>query len=204
MINSILYSLILSLIILLGIFSIYNFLGINLLLEKIISFSIASKLIFGVCILFLGAMFLYSGVDKASNFDSKLSKLQAKLPNLSSDITKLGLGLVTILEILLPIILVFVFLQIFFTGKVSPLLLSLNNFLLLALLIFLIVVTYIYHPPSTNKMIPFLSNVCTFGGILLLLLILNMNKTIPPQKVSSMSNVMPIMSKIGGVGAPVA
>ena len=34
-------------------------------------------------------------------------------------------------------------------------------------LLFLIVVTLLYHPP-TDKMIPFLSNVTTFGGMLLI------------------------------------
>jgi uncharacterized membrane protein YphA (DoxX/SURF4 family) len=145
------------------------------MLKKLLSISIISKVIFAVCIISLSAMFLYSGIDKLSNFDSKVSTLQNKLPSLSTNITKIGLGLVTVLEILVPIVLNILLLQIFLTGKVSPLLLSLNNFLLLALLIFIIVVTCIYHPPSTNKMIPFLSNVCTFGGILLLLLTLNMN-----------------------------
>jgi hypothetical protein len=175
--NSI-YTLILSLIILLGIFSIYNFSGLNLILKKLISVSFVSKIIFGLCIIALAAMFLYSGVDKLLNFDSKVNTLQAKLPNLSTEITKTGLGLVTVLEILVPIILIIVFLQIFFSGNVSPLLLSLTNFLLIALLIFVVVVTLIYHPPSRNKMIPFLSNTCTFGGILLLLLTLNMTQTI--------------------------
>jgi len=34
-------------------------------------------------------------------------------------------------------------------------------------LLFLIVVTFLYHPP-TEQLIPFLSNVTTFGGLLLI------------------------------------
>ena len=36
-----------------------------------------------------------------------------------------------------------------------------------AFIVFLIVVTYLYHPPW-DKMIPFLSNVTTTGGLLLI------------------------------------
>ena len=35
----------------------------------------------------------------------------------------------------------------------------------LVFLAFVIVVTFLYHPP-TDKMIPFLSNMTTFGGLL--------------------------------------
>ena len=42
---------------------------------------------------------------------------------------------------------------------------NLIKFIYLLYLAFLIVVTLLYHPPSSH-MIPFLSNVTTFGGML--------------------------------------
>ena len=104
-------------------------------------------------------MFVYSGINKIFSFQKKVNVLQkkTKLPLL---INQLGMIGVIILEILGSAIIIMYYLN---PNLISKLLV---NIVKLLFLLFLIVVTLLYHPPSRKKMIPFLSNLTTFSGLL--------------------------------------
>jgi hypothetical protein len=114
-------------------------------------------------------MFVYSGFDKIMNFRNKVNVLQKKLPFFSKNILDIGMALVIILEIFGPLIILF---RIVAEKNCSEFLKVLSNITLVLFLIFLILVTLLYHPPRLG-IIPFLSNCTTFAGLLLLLTILN-------------------------------
>lgn len=103
-------------------------------------------------------MFLYSGYNKILNFNKKVFTLQKKT-GLPHSINVLGLILVILLEILGSIIIISYFVN---NKVISKKIVKAVNMLFL---LFLVVVTFLYHPP-TDKMIPFLSNVTTFAGLL--------------------------------------
>ena len=48
-----------------------------------------------------------------------------------------------------------------------------TNITIILFILFLIVVTFIYHPPG-KKMIPFMSNMCDIGAFILLLCLFNL------------------------------
>tara|TARA_B100001093_G_C26490778_1_gene868926 strand:+ start:114 stop:482 length:369 start_codon:yes stop_codon:yes gene_type:complete len=104
-------------------------------------------------------MFLYSGINKIFKFNIKVNTLQSKI-NLPHIICSIGMILVIILEIAAPLI---IYYNTIYPNKLE----LLTKLSYIALLLFLIVVTFLYHPP-TDKLIPFLSNVTTFAGILYL------------------------------------
>ena len=109
-----------------------------------------------VCLFFV--MFVYSGVLKILNFDKKVDTL-GKKTMLPKSINIMGMIGVILLEIFGSIIIVVDRLN---ENIVPDLLIKLIYGLYFA---FLVVVTLLYHPPSSH-MIPFLSNVTTFGGLL--------------------------------------
>jgi len=109
-----------------------------------------------VCLFFV--MFVYSGVLKILNFDKKVDVL-GKKTMLPKSINIMGMIGVILLEIFGSIIIVVDRLN---ENIVPDLLIKLIYGLYFA---FLVVVTLLYHPPSSH-MIPFLSNVTTFGGLL--------------------------------------
>lgn len=111
------------------------------------------------------AMFIYSGVNKIMKFDQKVVTLKDK-SKVSDGLAKFGLILVIILEIVGSLYIIFYIL--FFKDRQSTILYYLALTVLFCFLLFMIVVTFLYHPPS-DKIIPFLSNVTTFGGFLLIL-----------------------------------
>ena len=111
------------------------------------------------------AMFIYSGVNKIMKFDKKVVTLKDK-SKVSDGLAKFGLILVIILEIVGSLYIIFYIL--FFKDRQSNILYYLALTVLFCFLLFMIVVTFLYHPPS-DKIIPFLSNVTTFGGFLLIL-----------------------------------
>ena len=113
----------------------------------------------GVAIFLFFIMFIYSGINKIFSFNNKTKTLQKKI-NLPYSICALGMGLVILLEIIGPLIIYYNFLN---PSKLK----ELTKATYLCFLLFLIVVTIIYHPP-TDKMIPFLSNVTTFSGLMYL------------------------------------
>lgn len=131
-------------------------------------------LIFAVVLMFI--MFIYSGIDKILHFKSKVQtldkKFNSKIPVLLSNIAMI---LVILLEIVGSII---VILRVAYIDnpELSKILLPLCNIVLILFLVFLFIVTLIYHPPD-KTMIPFLSNCTTFGGIAVLGILLN-NKSL--------------------------
>ena len=108
-------------------------------------------------------MFIYSGFSKIFNFDKKTEKLSKKT-HLPYIINVLGMIMVILLEIIGSLLIIYYF--IYF--KISK---KFIEIVLLLYLLFLIVVTILYHPP-TKQIIPFLSNVTTFSGLLLIYTIL--------------------------------
>jgi uncharacterized membrane protein YphA (DoxX/SURF4 family) len=103
-------------------------------------------------------MFIYSGVGKIFNFNNKVNVLQTKtkLPHM---INVFGMVLVILLEIMGSILVIY--------DQYNPGVIDVKKIkaTYLSFLIFLIVVTLLYHPPGKH-MIPFLSNLTTFGGLL--------------------------------------
>jgi hypothetical protein len=118
-----------------------------------------------VAVLLFFVMFVYSGVMKISGFAKKTKGLSKKT-GLPYPINELGMLGVILLEVLGSLIII-----AYFWGQKDIFGIRLEKeymqYLLQIYLLFLIVVTFLYHPP-TDKLIPFLSNVTTFGGLLLI------------------------------------
>jgi hypothetical protein len=101
---------------------------------------------------------------KIKGFDKKTNGLQKKT-GLPFIINQLGMTGVILLEIFGSLLIVLYFFD-------NPLNMKIVNkdiikLVCLIYMLFMIVVTFLYHPPQ-DKMIPFLSNVTTFGGLLLI------------------------------------
>lgn len=111
-----------------------------------------------IAIVLFFVMFIYSGINKVSGFNKKVKILQKKtaLPHI---INVLGMIGVILLEIFGSLIMI-----CHFTMK-NLIHIQYIKYVNLLFLAFLIVVTFLYHPP-TDKLIPFLSNMTTFGGLL--------------------------------------
>ena len=112
-----------------------------------------------LAILLFFIMFVYSGFNKIIKFNKKVSNLSNKT-GLPYPINELGMIGVILLELIGSFIIIYYF----FEGNIDK---KLVKKVCELYLLFLIVVTLLYHPP-TDKMIPFLSNVTTFGGMLLI------------------------------------
>lgn len=117
-------------------------------------------------------MFIYSGIDKIINFQKKVGNLQNKI-KCNKFIAQLGIVSVIIIEILCSLILIVAALTLY---KQPVYLKIATNISIMLFMLFMIVVTPIYHQPG-NKPIPFLSNMCTFGVFLLLLYFFNNKHT---------------------------
>ncbi len=117
------------------------------------------SLLLPICLFFL--MFIYSGYNKIINYQKKIQSLDEhtnkQLPKRLLDIGIIG---VILLEIIGSIIIIS-----YFSGYKVPK--NIVIYTLYLFLVFLVTVTLLYHPP-TDKMIPFLSNVTTFSGLLLI------------------------------------
>ena len=105
-------------------------------------------------------MFIYSGFNKIKNFHKKVTTLQikTKIPNF---INVLGMFSVMVLEIFGSLIMI----AHFYDPKLLPL--QLTKLVSILFILFLVVVTMLYHPPWDKK-IPFLSNLTTFAGLLII------------------------------------
>lgn len=121
-------------------------------------------------ILLSSIMFIWSGYNKIPNFDKKVLTLHNKT-NIDENLCILGMILVILLEIIGFFILIDYFFRLNLFYKHFN---KFNNFIklshkqliqiiILLTLLFLIVVTLIYHPLDLKKPIPFLSNLTTFG-----------------------------------------
>lgn len=110
-------------------------------------------------------MFIYSGINKIFNFSKKVGVLSTKT-GLPLIVSQLGMLCVIILELIGSSIIILYFFKCKYVD--FNLVKIINNLFLL----FLIVVTFLYHPPWQTP-IPFLSNLTTFAGLLLLKIILS-------------------------------
>ena len=106
-------------------------------------------------------------------FNDKVNTLNTKLKSIFNiKLLQIAMILVIALEILGPII---ILLRILL-GKKSPVILNiLTNIVFVLFILFLVVVTLIYHPFSLEKSIPFLSNCSTLSGLIFLFIISNSN-----------------------------
>lgn len=113
-----------------------------------------------IYIVFFFTMFIYSGFNKIKNFHKKVSTLQikTKLPNF---INVLGMFGVMALEIFGSLIMI----AHFYNPNFFPI--RLTKMVNILFILFLFVVTILYHPPWDKK-IPFLSNLTTFAGLLII------------------------------------
>ena len=112
-----------------------------------------------IAIVLFFIMFIYSGFNKILNFKNKVITLKKKT-NLIYPINELGMIGVILLEIVGSLLILYYF----FGGKINKEIIKKICYIYFA---FLIVVTFLYYPPN-KKIIPFLSNVTTFGGLLLI------------------------------------
>tara|TARA_B100000945_G_C20131385_1_gene479563 strand:+ start:157 stop:546 length:390 start_codon:yes stop_codon:yes gene_type:complete len=102
-------------------------------------------------------MFIYSGFTKIFNFNKKVNILQKKT-SLPYSLNVIGMILVIILEIVGSVLLlVDSFNKNTYVSK------DIINMIYIQFMVFLVVVTMLYHPPGTS-MIPFLSNLTTLGA----------------------------------------
>tara|TARA_B100002051_G_C16705087_1_gene623270 strand:- start:541 stop:852 length:312 start_codon:yes stop_codon:yes gene_type:complete len=95
---------------------------------------------------------------KVLHFDKKVDVL-GKKTLLPKNLNILGMIGVILLEIIGTIILIF---DTLYENTVPE---QIIKFIYILYFLFLVVVTFLYHPPNSH-MIPFLSNVTTFGGLL--------------------------------------
>ena len=102
-------------------------------------------------------MFIYSGIMKIVKYNKKVETLTKKT-GLPYPINDLGMIGVILLEIFGSLIVVYHF----WGGKINK---KILKYVLYTFMLFLIVVTPLYHPPTKN-IIPFLANITTFGGLL--------------------------------------
>ena len=123
-----------------------------------------------ICIFFL--QFLYSGIMKIKKYPKKTAILQRKIN--STAWSNIGMICVILLEILASLYLVF-YLSIYpFIKKEKKnktqrnILRSLAITCVVLFLIFMVTVTILYHPPA-KTLIPFLSNLTTFGAFMIIL-----------------------------------
>jgi uncharacterized membrane protein YphA (DoxX/SURF4 family) len=118
-----------------------------------------------VAVFLFFVMFIYSGIMKISGFAKKTKGLSKKT-GLPYPINELGMLGVILLEVLGSLIIISYFWdqKDIFGIRLEK---KYMQYLLQIYLLFLIVVTFLYHPP-TEQLIPFLSNVTTFGGLLLI------------------------------------
>ena len=104
------------------------------------------------------AMFIYSGINKILNFQEKVDGLREKT-GLPYPMNGMGMCGVILLEIFGSLLMIYHF----WGGKMIPI--EYVEYTCMLFIAFLIVVTLLYHPPW-EKIIPFLSNVTTTGGLL--------------------------------------
>jgi len=119
-----------------------------------------------VAVVLFFVMFVYSGINKIQNFDKKVGTLKKKIDVSSDNLAKLGMALVILLEIVGSLYLVLYF--TYLMDKKNEVYKKAAIATLVLFLLFMVVVTLLYHPPTKQK-IPFLSNVTTFAGFLLML-----------------------------------
>lgn len=119
---------------------------------------------FTVIVTLLLLMFILSGIQKMLSFTKTVESVQNKL-NMSIPywIYQIAVIIVIIIEIIAPAIVIYYSI----TNKMR----YYAYIATLAIIIFTIVVTFVYHPPDFSnyyKSLPFWANVSLTGGLLLL------------------------------------
>ena len=119
-------------------------------------------------ILIMSVMFIWSGINKVLNYDKKVSVLEKKtgLPEMLCNIGMVG---VIILELLGFILLLEYFFKMPVLTKVLEKFIrqdQLIRLILIAIILFIIVVTLIYHPLNFERPIPFLTNLTILGAFI--------------------------------------
>ena len=111
------------------------------------------------------SMFVMSGINKMLTFAKTVRNVKSKL-NVNETISKLGVCLVILIEILAPLVIMYYILM----NKNKDTYKKYALYSVLALIVFTIIVTVIYHPPKINyyESIAFWANVSLLGGLLLL------------------------------------
>ena len=143
---------------------------LNNIADKILSLFKPNKNTKKLAIILTSVMFIWSGINKVNNFGKKVSTLVNKT-GWPEWFSTLGMILVILLEIIGFIILIDYFCE---TNVLTPILSKiidmkkLANLILLSVILFIALVTVIYHPPEAGKMIPFLNNLSLFGLFLYL------------------------------------
>ena len=118
------------------------------------------------------SQFIYSGFNKILYFNKKVNILQKKTHNFFPKlISEMGMVAVIILEILGSLGLLFL---VFWNiknknSKQNDINKKIMIGILLAFILFILLATIIYHPPSKGKMIPFMSNISIMGIFVLLI-----------------------------------
>ena len=123
-----------------------------------------NQMIIKVAVFLFFIMFIYSGFGKITSFQKKTKGLSKKT-GFPYPINELGMIGVILLEIIGSIIIVSYFLDKEKTQKYITK--QYIRYICLLFIAFMIVVTPLYHPPH-KQIIPFLSNLTTTGGFLLI------------------------------------
>jgi len=120
-----------------------------------------------VAILLFFIMFVFSGIRKIPNFNKLVSGLSKKT-RLPSPINELGMIGVIILELIGALVVLYYFwFGEFKIEGIKVISKEIVKYIILTFIAFMVVVTPLYHPP--NKAItPFLANITTTGGFLLI------------------------------------
>lgn len=111
------------------------------------------------------SQFIYSGINKITNFSKKVDVLEKKT-NFNRGISEIGMVCVILLEIIGSLIV----LGYLISNSSNELYKNITIMTLFIFCLFLVIVTAIYHPPGT-KMIPFMSNLSMLGAFFLLIYI---------------------------------
>lgn len=122
-----------------------------------------------ISVFLLTIMFFLSGIDKILNFNNVSKNLQIKISeklflNLPLFFSKIAIVFVILLEIIAPLIINYSkYIEInkkyYLYARYSSYLLALFTFF----------ATYLYHfPPFKSQYYPFMSNITTIGGLILL------------------------------------
>tara|TARA_B100001063_G_C16674110_1_gene508050 strand:+ start:722 stop:1123 length:402 start_codon:yes stop_codon:yes gene_type:complete len=120
-----------------------------------------------IAILLFFIMFVYSGINKIPKFSKLVSGLKKKT-HLPSPINELGMIGVILLEVIGALVVVYYFwFDEFKLNDIKLISKETVKYVIQVFILFMIVVTPLYHPPN-KALIPFLSNVTTTGGFLLI------------------------------------
>ena len=112
-----------------------------------------------IAIIIFFAMFFFSGIALTTTFNKTVSIL-IKKTNIPYTISYLAILGGMILKIVGTIIMV-----LYFFNKYIPTIVA--KIVNIIFLLFMVIVTLIYHPPWKN-IIPFMSNLTIFGGLLII------------------------------------